>query len=195
MSDFAGSGRPEIAVGDRFTIRSVRGSEYRLLFLCFGEGQSGMYVRLEDGRIARLDQERLRWDTFQDLPRDEPVLRPGDEVLLECSSGTLRGSLLEPVTGEVSLRLPIGQDLRLPLREVDELYLLFKASDLKPGDRLILRSKSGNEYRGTIKGLTPDRRLLVDLRNGGEANLRLSKLDLASIQVPIPIKLDQLVRS
>mgnify|MGYP001249562489 CR=1 FL=1 len=195
MSGFAG-GRPEIAVGDRFTIRSVRGSEYQVLFLCFGEGQSGMYVRLDDGRIARLDQERLRWDTYQDLPRDgEAVLRPGDEVLVECSSGTLRGTLLEPVREQVAIRLPIGQDLRLPLGEVEELYLLFKARDLKPGDRLILRSKSGNEYRGTIKGLTPDKRLLVDLRNGGEANLRLSKLDLTSIQVPIPIALDRLARN
>jgi hypothetical protein len=192
MSGYAG-GKPEIAVGDRFAITSVRGSEYKVLLLCFGDGQSGMYVRLDDGRIARLDQDRLRWETFHDLPREgEPVLRPGDEVLIECASGSLRGTLVEPPGEQVALHLPIGQDLRLPRGEIDELYLLFKARDLRPGDRIILRSKSGNEYRGTLKGLTADRRLLVDLRNGGEANLRLSKLDLTSIQVPIPIALESL---
>ena len=188
------SGRPELLLGERFSIKSLRGSEYQVVFLCFGEGESGIYVRLDDGRIARLDHDRVRWDTFQDLPeggRGE-VLRPGDELLVECSSGSLRGTLLEPVGDVIALRLPIGQDLRLPRREVAELFLLFKARDLKAGDRVLLKSKSGNEYRGTVKGLTADRRLLVDLISGGEANLRLGRLDLTTIQVPIPIALDQL---
>jgi hypothetical protein len=184
-------GRPDISYGDRFSVRSVRGSEYRLTLLAFGSQQSGLYVRLDDGRIARLDPERLRWDSYEALPPGGPPLRAGDEVLVECASGSLRGKLLEPVAREVALRLAIGSDVRLPREEVDELYLLFLASDLQPGDQVIMNSKSGNEYRGTIKALTSDNRLFVDLRNGGEANLRLSKLDLGSVnvQVPLPIGL------
>ena len=115
----------------------------------------------------------------------------GDEPGLAADT-RLRGTLLENVNDEVSLRLPIGSDLKLPRGDVSELFLLFRARDLKPGDGVILKSRSGNEYRGSVRSLVAGRRLVMTLTNGGEASLRLSKIDLSSIMVPIPIPLDSL---
>ncbi|MEZ6185030.1 MAG: hypothetical protein R3F62_08490 [Planctomycetota bacterium] len=164
-----------------------------MCLLSVGTGDSGIYIRLDDGRVARLDKRRLKWETFEPLdPSGKPPVHAGDEVLVECSSGTLRGTLIEDVGAEVNLRLPIGSDLKLPTSDVSEFFLLFRARDLKPGDRVILKSRSGNEYRGHVRNLVAGRRLVMTLNNGGEASLRLSKIDLSSIMVPIPIPLESL---
>lgn len=180
---------PPLSFGDRFQIQSLRGSSYSVTLLARGEGESGLYVRLDDGRIARLDERRLKWDTFSaEGPPEEPPVRPGDEVLVDSSSGTLRGTLLEPIGGRVALRLPIGSDLELPREEVSAIHLLFRARDLKAGDHVILRSKSGNEYQGLVRALGPGRRMQLRLKNGGSANLRLNKIDLASLLVLVPVE-------
>ena len=192
-SDVSNNGMPDLSFGQRFRVQSLRGSQYSVCLLSVGAGDSGIYIRLDDGRVARLDKRRLKWDTYEPLEAaGEPPVHAGDEVLVECSSGTLRGTLLENVGDEVSLRLPIGSDLKLPKGDVSEFYLLFRARDLKPGDRVILKSRSGNEYRGSVRSLVAGRRLVMTLTNGGEASLRLSKIDLSSIMVPIPIPLENL---
>jgi hypothetical protein len=182
------SERPEIAFGDRFRIQSLRGSRYLVTLLGVGQLESGLYVRLDDGRIARLDERRLRWDTYEPTSHvGDPPLREGDEVLAETSAGVLRGTLLEPPGAEVALRLSKGADRRLPRGEVDELNLLFRARDLKSGDRIVVNSKSGNEYRGLVRALGPGRRLQLRLDEGGNANLRLSKIDLSSLLILIKV--------
>ena len=179
---------PEITYGDRFQVESRRGSPYVVTLLGVGDDESGLYVRLDDGRIARLDPGRLAWDTYRPTTQEgQPPLRPGDEVLVESTSGTLRGTLLQIDADALLFRLPVGSDLEPPRDQIARLNLLFRARDLKAGDRILVRSNSGNEYRGRVKALGPGRRLQLALQNGSVANLRLGKIDLGSLLILIPV--------
>ena len=183
---------PRLEYGARFTIRSVRGSTYTLTLLAHGEHEAGLYVRLDDGRTARLDPHSLDWSSY--TPNPDPSLHPlreGDDLVLSSPSGTLRGTLLEPFGEELALRLPIGSDLRLPRSEIDQLFLMFRARDLKAGDHVHLSSLSGNVYQGQVVALQHGRRLKLMLHAGTEANLRLSKVNLTSLLVMIPLRFPQ----
>lgn len=182
---------PDISFGERFRIRSARGSPYVARLIHSGEGESGLYVRLDDRRIARLDHGRIVWSTFARASDDgERILQPGDEIVVESASGTLRGQLTEPVGADIAVRTSRGV-VRVTRNTVLAVQLLFQARELRPGDRFIVRSRSGNEYQGAVNSVEGER-LGVQLRNGREVTLHLDRLDMNTLVVPIPLPLDRL---
>lgn len=181
--------RPPMEVGQRFRVKSLRGSVYEAVLLSKGEAGGGLYVRMDDGRIARLEPERLDWISFTKLKDDgRGLLHPGDQVYVVGPKGPVQGELLLPIKDVVVIRPTEGPVQRIAREQVMEIDLLSKSSDVKAGDRILARSGSGNEYRGLVKERTPDG-YQVKLRVGGEARLRLAKLDLSSIRMAIPIPL------
>lgn len=181
--------RPPMEVGQRFRVKSLRGSVYEAVLLSRGEAGGGLYVRMDDGRIARLESERLDWISFTKLKEDgRGLLHPGDQVYVVGPKGPVQGELLLPIKDVVVIRPTEGPVQRIAREQVMEIDLLSKSSDVKAGDRILARSSSGNEYRGLVKERTPDG-YQVKLRVGGEARLRLAKLDLSSIRMAIPIPL------
>lgn len=180
---------PPMEVGQRFSVKSIRGSLYEAVLLSRGENGGGLYVRMDDGRIARLERERLNWISFTKLKDDgRALLQPGDQLYVVGPKGPEQGELLLPIKDVVVIRPVEGSVVRIPRAQVMEVDLLSKSSDVKAGDRILARSSSGNEYRGLVKARTPDG-YKVKLRVGGDARLRLAKLDLSSIRMAIPIPL------
>ena len=183
---------PELSLGDRFRVRSLRGSEYVVTFLQRGPSEAGTYVRLDDRRIARLSDDRVDWSTCAMVSAPgEPPLGIGDELLVETPSGTLRGRLAEQVSTELVLRSSAGPVLRIPRSTAVRVWLLFPATELRAGDGFLVRSRTGNEYQGEVLATYPDR-LQVRLMGGREFTLRLERLDLDSVFVPILLPLQAL---
>lgn len=180
--------RPKLAAGDRFQIRSLRGSPYRCTFIHQGEAASGLIIRLatSDDQLVRLDPERLDWQTVARDAAPGPVLLPGDRVQLVRDGRPLEGKLLREEPGALVLRAEAGED-RVPLAEVTSLELLYPARELLAGDRFRVRSRSGSEYRGRAIGYEPDQRLRADIDRAGEVHLRLERLDLSTLYLPLPI--------
>lgn len=183
---------PELNLGDRFRVRSRRGSEYVVTFLQRGASDAGTYVRLDDRRIARLADDRVDWSTCALATNPgEPALVAGDELLVETPSGTVRGALDEQISSELVLRSSAGPALRIPRSTALHVWLLFPATELRAGDAFLVRSRTGNEYQGEVLAAHPDR-LQVKLKGGREFTLRLERLDLDSLFVPIPLPLHAL---
>lgn len=180
-----------LSFGDAFEVKSKRGSHYSLTLIHIGDGESGLFVRAEDGRIARLHHSSLDWDTLQ-LRDTGDALRQGDRLLVESDSGVLQGALESTAGDALKLNLPIGIPISLPRAELGACYLVFQARNLKRGDRLFVKSKSGNEYRGTIRAVGPGEKIRLRLENGTTTNLRLHKVDLSSLVVLIPLPTDGL---
>jgi hypothetical protein len=182
---------PALAFGERFRVESQRGTRYVARCIHPGERDTGVYVRLEDRRIARLDHRRLAWKTYAKASDDgEHVLQVGDEVLVEAPSGTHRGPLEEAPAQELCVRGPRGV-ARVQRNTVLALSLLFRARELKAGDRFIVRSRSGNEYHGAVNTVDGSR-LAVTLRDGREVTLHLDRVDLETLVVCIPLPLDRI---
>lgn len=191
----AGVALPEIRFGDRFRISSKRGSQYTVTLLRVGDRESGLFVRLDDGRIARLEPAALRWDTYEAVAQDTSPVRIGDDFLVDATSGSVRGTLEAGGGARLTLRLPIGVPLALPTEDVEGCYLLFKARNLKPGDHVFVKSKSGNEYRGMILRMGASNSLKIELRDGGTTNLRLHKVDLSTLVVAIPLTAKEILKA
>lgn len=180
-----------LSFGDAFEVKSKRGSHYSLTLIHVGEGESGLFVRAEDGRIARLHHSSLDWDTLR-VKEDGDALRPGDRLLVESESGVLQGALESTAGDTLRLALPIGIPISLPRAELEACFLVFQARNLKRGDRLFVKSKSGNEYRGNIRAVGPGEKIRLRLENGTTTNLRLHKVDLSTLVVLIPLPTDDL---
>jgi len=178
---------PDMEFGDRFSVQSMRGSRYMLTLLKVGAKESGLFVRMDDGRVARLDAAALNWETFEPVEKVGAALRKGDELLIESTSGAVRGELEGAPDGKVHIRLPIGVPLFVPVEDIRQVYLLFKARNLKRGDHMTVKSKSGNEYRGEISALGAGNTVKLNLHTGGSTNIRLQKVDLSSLLVAIPL--------
>jgi hypothetical protein len=180
---------PHLQLGRRFRARSRRGSEVVATFIGRGADESGMFVRLEDGRIARLDPRRMDWSTFEALAAQGPALRAGDQVVVEAGALARRGLLAEPVGADVVVQGTDGL-VRVPARDVTGLFLLYRASDLQPGDRAILRSRSGNTYQGILQPEVEPDMLRLDVVGGKRVELRRGRLDMDAALVAIPVRLD-----
>lgn len=181
--------RPPLCFGAAFTVRSRSGSRYACTFV---HGGAGLIVRLDDGRIARLDPDRIDWSTFAPRREAQSGLVPGDEVLVETATERLRGALLElPERAEVALRTRHGAVRRVPRERIKRLSLLFRARDLQPGDAFMVRSNSGSEYRGHVLEASADH-ARVRLEAGATVNLRLERVDMSTLLVLVPIPLPEL---
>lgn len=161
-----------------------------MTFLAFGPEDAGWYVRLVDGRLARLDPGRLDWQSREPLGIDtESLLKVGDVVQVRAVGETLRGRLLELSPTSLTLATKDGAKRTWGRVDIAKLWILFRASDLKRADAVILRSRSGNEYEGTFQSI--DEAGLIDLRlpSGDRLSVRKSRLDKDGIFVLIPIDL------
>ena len=164
-----------------------------MTFLAFGPEDAGWYVRLVDGRLARLDPGRLDWSSREPLGTDpDSLLSVGDLVQVRAIGETIRGRLLERDADSLTVATKDGVKRTLPRHELSKLWILFRASDLKRADAVILRSRSGNEYEGTFQSI--DESGLIDLRlpSGDRLSVRKSRLDKDGIFVLIPLEPAQL---
>lgn len=138
--------------------------------------------------MARLQPGRLDWCSLEQLGHDEQ-LRRGDEVLFVPLGGVeVRGRLREAPRTQLLVEPPHGHVLSVPPRRIvaDTFRLLFRASDLQVGDEVVVRSRSGREYRGTALAVTNDR-LALSTRGVDGMSLRVDHLDLTTVQVLIPL--------
>lgn len=159
-----------------------------MTFLAFGPEDAGWYVRLVDGRLARLDPARLDWSSREPLGADpKSLLVPGDLVQIRVIGETVRGRLLELDSSIFTLATKAGVKRAIERHEVSKINILFRASDLKRADSVILRSRSGNEYQGSFQSIDEDG--LIDLRllSGDRLSVRKSRLDKDGVFVLIPL--------
>lgn len=178
----------DLQAGDRFVIQSRRGSRYQMTFLAFGPEDAGWYVRLVDGRLARLDPGRLDWSSREPLGSDPAsLLSIGDLLQVRSIGKTQRGRLLERDSDSLTIATKDGVKRSIARHEISKIWILFRASDLKRADVVILRSRSGNEYEGTFQSI--DEGGLIDLRlpSGDRLSVRKSRLDKDGIFVLIPL--------
>jgi hypothetical protein len=175
--------------GDGIQVRSFSGNLYSMTFLGVGDRQAGLYVRIPGRGLARLSPHRLDLDTLEQLAPGRALL-VGDEVLFEPEGGEeLRGTLLSAPTRRLTIQGSGGQTLSVPLDSVVEgsLRLLFRSSDLLPGDEFVVSSNSGQEYRGAVAAVTGGA-LRVRSPEREEYTLLSERLNLYSIKVLIPIE-------
>ncbi len=147
--------------------------------------EESVFVRMDGGEVARLDSRRLKWSTYEaasDLIGTD-VVKIGDDVLVECGAGSLRGTLANPL-GEAMLRLENG--LCIQGSDVYALHLMFRAPKLERGDRFWIKSNSGREYDGTVLSRTKEN-ARVRLSSREEVTLRVGSLDIDTLFVAVPI--------
>lgn len=174
---------PQISFGERFRVKSRSEKEYVARFL--HQDEHSVFVRMDTGEIARFSPERLKWSTYQtadDLLGQSPVQK-GDDVLVECGAGSLRGKLASPL-GEAMLRLENG--LCIQSSDVYALHLMFRAPKLVEGDLFWIQSNSGRSYNGRVLQVLKDN-ARVRLSTREEVTLRLSSLDINTLFVAVPI--------
>ena len=174
-------------MGQRFEIRSLRGSLYGCRLV--QQTDAWLIVRLDDGRLARINPARFEWGTYEPRARG-PVLVRGDAVEVQLAGSALEGALVEPVGAEVALRLPSGTLRRVPGHAVQRLSLVFRASDLQTGDTFRVLSRSGNRFRGDVLGIEPGGRTQVRLDHGSEVVLHQSRLDMNTLEVLVPVDVE-----
>lgn len=180
---------PPIESGTTFRVLSSgSGSVYSCTFLYRADPKAGIVVRLADRRLARLDPTRLDWSSFERLGR-ESIVRPGDDITLSLAGSQMRGALLEPIGSDVAVRTPSGREERLPLESVREVLLSFRANELEIGDRFVVRSRSGNYYRGRVLEVRSEGTIPVVLEGGARVSLNWARLDPNSLVVLVPLTL------
>lgn len=180
---------PKPSFGQRFRVRSRSGNEYVARFLYRGDQESGVFVRLDNGQIARLLNSKIQWSTFVAASDrlTEPVVGEGDDVVAECTEESFRGKLAGALGSRVlQLELATGRQKRLPRRDVLTVSLLFRAPELRKGDAFVLQSTSGREYSGRVLSVGSES-ATVRLDNGKEVSLRMDRIDLNTLFVMIPL--------
>src|SRR4029077_15056709 len=68
--------------GDLVRVSSHSGNEYEATLVYAGMDDAGLYVRLGDGRLARLVPSRVNWKTLKRLGRGAIPIKPGDDVVM-----------------------------------------------------------------------------------------------------------------
>lgn len=180
-----------LALGQRFRVKSARGNPYVATFLTAGPHEAGLYVRLAaDGKLARLSPDRLDWRTLEPGESSDALV-PGDEVLATPTGGVeQRGRLMEPADERLTLQLSQGAVLQVPLDRLEQLRLLFPATDLRRGDEFMVKSNSGSVYRGVAERVEAERlEVSLDRHPGPPVSIRVERLDLRSLRVLIPLVL------
>ena len=158
-----------------------------------GAEEAGLYVRLSDGRLARLDPARLDWSSRRVTGQSMgAVLCVGDILRLQLPGEAVRGRLLSRTASTLELATVGGPLRSLGRDQVLETLILFRASDMKRGDRLLLRSRSGNEYEGTFSRLDASGLIDLVLLNGEHLSVREARLDKEEFYVLVSVDLAQL---
>lgn len=189
----AGTGRTKrwarLSPGDRVKVTARGGTDYEVTVVHAGRDDAGLFVRLQDGTLARLLPSRIDWSSLQHLGTKEPVVA-GDEVLVVALGGAQRrGRLASPLDDRVTISAGPGKVYSLPKDEVEvkRFRLMFAAPNLCPGDEFLVTSRSGREYRGLAREVSPSR-IVAELRPQRQSVvLRPDRLDLSTLKVLIPV--------
>lgn len=150
---------------------------------------NGITINGTDGTLARLLPSRIDWSSLRHLGTKDPVVT-GDEVLVVALGGaTRRGRLASPLDDRVTISAGPGKVYSLPKDEVEQkrFRLMFAAPNLCPGDEFLVTSKSGREYRGLAREVSP-LKIVAELRPQRQSVvLRPDRLDLSTLKVLIPV--------
>ncbi len=179
-----------LETGDVFRIVSYSGKKYEATFLLAGKGDAGLYVRLQDRKLARFSPARLIWTSLEKVSSGAELLAPGDDVLVQTRTGPeVVGKLVQASPEKIALKTSKGVAVEVPVENAVEgtFRLLFPASDLRPGDEFLVRSTSGREYRGRAATVERDRLTAVLLAGGDPVVLRVEHLDIRSLYVLIAL--------
>jgi hypothetical protein len=184
--------RPNLYFGERFKVRSHRGKLYVLTFLHWVEGEAGVYVRLGNRDIARLNHSRVEWSSWAAATNmGDPPVGDGDEVLVSVNGHETMGRLLE-LNRSLILRVPGGGVAEFPLEAIEELNLLYRAPKIRAGDRFLGKTKMGTDLRGLCTeqegGL-----LTVHLQGSGRIQLAHDSIDLNTVYVLVPVPTEELL--
>jgi hypothetical protein len=177
-----------LRAGERLNFTSLTGKRYDLTLLVHGRGHAGLYVRLPDRRLGRIAPQRVDWSTLQ-RTGVEPTTSRGDEVIVFARDKEHRGTLADSVGAGVSIAHGRAGFSSFPLGETNpkKFRLLYRTRTIYAGDEVVVRSRSGNEYRGLVVQVSPDR-LTLELRpDRRPTSLIVSKLDLRTLRVLIPV--------
>lgn len=180
-----------LETGDRFRIVSYSGKKYEATFLLTGPQDAGLYVRLQDKKLARFAPARLIWTSLEKLATGD-ILYQGDDVLVQTKNGPeVLGKLVSVANDKIVLKTSAGKQVEVAFDNMVEgtFRLLFPASDLRPGDEFLVRSASGREYRGRASIVERDRVTCTLLAGGEPVAIRVDNLDLRSLYVLIPLNL------
>lgn len=175
--------------GARFEFSSRTGRSYVCTLIYEGPEADGAVVRYDGSRrLGRLDPHRIVPGSLVVQGGHEPVLHTGDEVDVRTPSQHLRGTLASPIDEEVAVDRA-GRTLRVSIRQVTSLHLLFPVTAFHVGDVFLAESRSGNHYAGRVIELGTDgRRFLAAIADSDqELWLRMSRLEPTSLYVPIPV--------
>jgi hypothetical protein len=191
-TDSQESWKHKLRPGDVVRVTSKSGNPIEATIVLVGRDEAGLYVRLPDGRLARLLPERVNWKTLEKVGVSNPVAK-GDEVVVVALGGTeRRGRLTDPhLDDRITVALPKGATYSVPLgqTETNKFRLLFPTDSLRRGDEFLVRSFSGTEYRG--RALRVDKvKILARLRTphkGKDVTLKVEHLDLRTLHVLIPV--------
>jgi hypothetical protein len=182
-----------LSAGDRFAVRSHSGNRYELVFLCAGDGESGLFARFSTGKLARFYPEKLDWTTLEKLG-ESPYVVPGDEILVTLADRELRGRIASTRPESLLVLMANGQAIRVGLDGTvrKTIRLLFAATDWRQGDEFLVTSLSGGSYRGRTLLVTRERiDAALTLKRGlpctEVSSLRADQLYLGSLRVLIPV--------
>lgn len=179
-----------LETGDKFRIVSYSGKKYEATFLLAGKQEAGLYVRLQDRKLARFSPARLIWTSLEKVSSGAETLFVGDDVLVQPRDGPeALGKLTTVTQDKIALKTAKAVTIEIPADNAVEgsFRLLFPASDLRAGDEFLVRSSSGREYRGRATTVERDRLTAVLLAGGEPVAIRVEHLDLRSLYVLIPL--------
>jgi hypothetical protein len=180
-----------LATGDRFKIVSYSGRKYDAVFIGPGPQEAGLYVRLQDRKLARFSPSRLIWTSLEKDGGGAAILLPGDEVLVQLKDGPeTAGKLKDIEPAKLTLTTAKGIVLVVAKENAVEgsVRLLFPSSDLRAGDEFIVRSSSGRDYRGRATHVEREKVTAVLPAGGDPVTIRVEHLDLKSLYVLIPVQ-------
>ena len=175
----------KLAPGDRFRVRSLRGSLYECTWIC---GEASWVVRLANGTLARLNPRRLNLSTFEALgASSRPFLHAGDEVLVRLAQGgrELRAEVVGLRAGALVLRTSEGRSMHVSPEALRSFALLFRAHSLCIGDHFRVHSRSGSLLSGQVLDALEDDRLRVTLSQGETVVVRSGRLDFDTLEVEL----------
>jgi hypothetical protein len=179
-----------LETGDRFKIVSYSGKKYEATFLLAGKDDAGLYVRLQDKKLARFQPGRLIWTSLEKSSGGGDVLSPGDDVLIQTKDGLeMRGKLQTATAAKIAVKTANGDvvEVRADNAVEGSFRILFPASDLRAGDEFLVRSSSGREYRGRASTVEKDRVAATLLAGGEPVSIRVEHLDLRTLYVLVAL--------
>src|SRR2546423_379294 len=86
--------------GDKIRVESHSGNAYEATIVLAGRDGSGLFIRLADGKLARLAPSRVNWKTLEKLGASDPIA-VGDEVIIVALGTERRGTVSGPIADRI----------------------------------------------------------------------------------------------